>query len=170
MPTTKKPCPGCGTTSRRDVEDLLCFKCKRYIAWAKERQASDLEDRSFSYLRLPAPDAPITCFKGDYRQTPLLAKALNDLLSEIEYKGNSVPSDYGNTPFAGWTPNYRGDRAMYVETRFIDPLRALWWAIRQIAHSAYDEGKRDGTNLLVRLADGELGIKDFEERRLRQSE
>lgn len=105
-----------------------------------------------SYYNLPyVPHTPV-------RSKDPLEKAFTELLKIL---GEPVTTDHTwNFVVEGTKDSYSG-QPVAMTPRMRDLLNTIWHEIINISRLAYNEGYKDGSNMIGRLASGSLSIDDF---------
>lgn len=156
---SKKPCPGCGeVVYGRAVKDV-CRKCEVLLERAgwMEEQLSKLDDDEIvvSFGRVAHWNEYIHTHSGvgrdlmdDFQRVALAGsrpsltyKAEFDLLGPIEFCG--------------------AEHAVMFRS-LAEAVRDLWKNVQNALQQEYKQGKKDGSNLLKRLADGDLAVNEFD--------
>ena len=180
MPRTKKPCPGCGEVPFhfRDA-DKVCKHCQDLLELAKTisvRRSS----KKFDIVRLPhAPHGLPYIYHGnprgyhrDYsddstlKYLDLFRRTFFDLHDVL---GERVIADIrGILPIVPKTEcmNYETATSVKLPKGAADLLCKLYVAAEQMVEGAYQEGYRDGHDLIGGLADGRVSIQEFNDKTL----
>ena len=162
----KKPCLGCyrpGEEKPRASVNSLCFDCKQLIRLGKGVKA---ETKKYGAVQLFLNAAGCLISEGLYTDVPRyhpdfsykLAKALNELLKTID---QGIKPNCEHRIFA---KDSSGNDFVYLSIETTLAYKNLIDTLAKYSAAVYEEGKKKGRSLLVGLADGEITLKDFEER------
>ena len=149
------PCIGCGKTGREKArlsKDSLCFDCKNIlrlgfdVAEKRKLQIDLISDVDISltglrYLSSGETGNVIAAFREFLETISEVEKIANCKKKHIGYYDNSHSRNIG--PF-----RFNIDSA--------DKLECLILALNQYTASVYKDGVKHGSNLLMRLNEGEL--------------
>lgn len=170
MPMTRKPCPGCGRTERREA-DQVCSRCQykfkaldELVAAIEASEGSEVvigPTRSYAHEGLYEGNA-------DQAKREQLREALHQLLRSVAITApqgasyrywESILSTGGrrSIPSKDWTG------LLIVPVGFLDAWNDLDLAIAETVCSAYNAGLARGSNLLLGLARGEITVDKFNE-------
>lgn len=158
---SSKPCPGCGEVNRHRKADELCWECKETLKFAKKLQeefALVPDNKTVVvYGERPYWNGYFYCHdaKGDCGR--LLQQVFLDLVKSIvvPYTGSTEKV----TLLLGKIDGL-GQRGM-MSTRTAEAIVALHKAIQPVLDAVYEAGKKDGSNLLMRLATGDIATNEF---------
>ena len=158
---SKKPCPGCGKIRPDRPAKEVCAHCKRLI-----ERATWLETE----LSKVGNDEIIVRYGIRYYQNEYIhthsdsGRTLMRLFQSIAVSGSRIStSTDAEFELLGKIDNYGFGGSYAVMSRSLaEAIRDLRIAVVSALKSEYEEGKKDGHNLLVRLASGELSMSDFD--------
>lgn len=156
---SSKPCPGCGEVKSWRPAKEVCTDCKRLLkraVWLEE-QLSKLDDDEVivAFAERAYWNEYIYSHSG-------VGRNLMDIFHRLA-KSGSRPSPRGNAEF-----NLLGKIESFGGTNAIMPrplAEAIAWlrdAVADALKKEYEEGKRDGHRLMMRLANGDLSMNDFD--------
>jgi len=171
---TKAPCHGCGST-REHPKGALCIECRAKFAQLEllekqQKWAEGLVPHTFrwgAHNEVPY----VMCFEdtgfGDKNLSRRLQQAVYEFCLEA-----TVPdaSEQAGTCLVRERGGQYGDtsvsdgRARLVSPRFMELREKMLDLAQQISTESYNGGLRAGTNLLGRLASGEVTIGEFNEK------
>lgn len=168
---TRQPCPGCGSTDKRLSYMKLCGKCKEKMRLGEQYQAILAErkgDESLGVLASIDPPSPPN--PPEYPGTdPVIAAIIEIALaisaevahtSSWDRKGWAVISD--NTSHGHFGKPVRIDpRAIEPIQKAIKAVRVQHETQRRHAEDRYKAGFEAGKDLLFRLNDGSVSLRDF---------
>jgi len=172
---TRKPCPGCGEAPEHDYlwrdADTVCDTCKRKLALVDEwtKANAKLREEGGAHVRLPRSislyHSPRTT-AAERAERQALEEALIELCAVC---GEDVPSERlaeqwfrADESLDGDTANNGtgGDVVMMRRAR-IEALKKTLAAAKVCGKASYLSGEAHGRNALMRLATGDLSLKDF---------
>lgn len=172
---TKKPCAGCGGTQPWGRETgKLCSTCQRLLDDARQAREAAAQRARRGLETFPRPWAPHALGyihrAGDargafqdafYELLHLLLSepaspdswpgygAVNDRIVAVGFRDHSDQTDTWSTHEAG---------CGLVDPALLEAAGAVYKAARQIAQTAFDAGKAEGSRLLFGLASGNVSI------------
>lgn len=174
MARTRKPCPACGEVCQFRPAAEVCRDCKGLLAdGEKYRQLSEesgcepyqipQSTYNFPYIQHTSQSFGEGSFEKDFQ------RAIFDVLDAI---AGPLPSNVPYTHEELFRSNSRGERktTVMLQPQVVEPLRAMYQAVQGIAIHAFDEGKARGSNLLMQLASGDVGLSEFNEATLNRDE
>lgn len=178
---TRQPCPGCGSTDKRLSYLKLCGKCSTKLRLGEKYQAilaERKEDESLGVLasidlpRRPDPGSFANREPGSPGTDPVIA-AIIDIALAI----STEVADTGFFDAKGWpviaesqTDTSRGmfGKKVRIDPRAIEPIQRAIKAVhaqretqRRHAEDRYSAGFEHGKDLLFRLNDGSISLRDF---------
>lgn len=170
---TRKACPGCKEDCRykpRPV-DGVCSECRKLLDRERENeQLKALKKEGLKPYYFPERGYALPYIRHDKFEHPL-QDAFYALAKEIavpdpdegrkhHWYSDGVPElvEYLQRDSRSW-----GGTAMF-RPRVAARFRTLFNAIRDSLEFAYSEGRDDGSNLLRRLASGDVSVVEFDER------
>lgn len=185
---TRKPCPGCGNSWQRDVEDFLCRSCKGRIADAikaeevAKKKGDDLGDAGFMALAVPDPESDKACGfeilpQGvDYRlaEATELVRALCRMVMEILPDAEALPRVPDR--YTGTYRTINQSDALPLLNRRINewPIKyklgteqqrrailKFFDTLRPLMLAIHQHGIDHGRNLLAQLASGEITLNSL---------
>jgi len=167
---TKKPCPACKTVHPERRSDEICHECSKLIKEAIDHRKCVKKGKIHAIFDTWEPHHNETYYRGsesdDGDET---ARAIWELAKAV-----SVPyHDYTNDESDESPPAllgkcnmiYHPENQVLIDPDVAEALIRLNRAIHKLSNGAYENGKRYGHSLLVRLASGEIGVNEFESRR-----
>lgn len=160
MSKTRKPCPGCGETVYRDA-DKVCNLCQKILEKARDEEEflKGQTDRVvIGYAERPYWNADIYTHskKGD---------EIRDRFFDL-VKAAAQPMLYYQTPefyVLGKMSSYYPVCAT-MNRMAAEAIRDIYEMLNPILKAEYEAGKKDGHNLLMRLANGDLAPNAFMEK------
>ncbi len=165
MGQTSKPCHGCGSTRSHET-GKLCRECQAKLdkADAILAQAAVTQDEQvIQYGRAPHWNQYFhTHIRGflDYGRT--LQSAFYHLAEVITRPYVGGPVMYGSAPLLlGKCDSYDGRGTRIGSKAVIEAVITLHQLMQPMLDAVYEQGKTDGTNLLIRLANGDLSPNAF---------
>jgi hypothetical protein len=169
---TEKPCPGCGQTNWRRVDEV-CRDCKDKIKEATETRAKLKEQTELVRMNVPYHHLSYSISFHEWgksfgeRAEDRLTGAIKNLVELVmsPFGGNDhrYPSSfYGVPELFPLEPNHgHHDRSgITIDSKFIEPFQKLDAAIRDCLRLQYEAGFTNGSNVLKQLVAGELSYKD----------
>lgn len=173
----KGPCPGC-KTGQRHPKDSVCSDCKQLMATgaaAVKKAAGDAAAGTVqpfiwasTYWCIPYYYGPgVDCSRVQAVLFDLVAM-VSDMQPEGTAKGEyKQPGDHRT--FECWPAVIEGHkyhdwvRVVHMKPKDREVIQALDQVLRDTMAGAYAAGKRDGRNLLLGLASGEVSVGGFNE-------
>lgn len=172
-------CPGCGELpphGRRS--NGVCPACTAIIDNAKKRQA-ERDAAGNDAPRLYA--VPELSHWLPYLREPRkvgdeahpIQKAFHDLIRAVSehedvkavyYEGEKAPKHIVDTPRRGYDNTSFGTRRLFKPS-VAEAIRVLFSAVYHGLDACYEDGKDDGTRLLMLLNAGEISPAEFERRK-----
>jgi hypothetical protein len=166
MGLTKKPCPGCGEIVQREAEKV-CWQCRKMLDEAEAAQTRQSREKDTEVVMLPwryysLPHISHAVGHGEPRHGDEIQKAIRGI---AELLGKPAGFERGRSVSA-LVPgqedyDYDGENTVRLPKGLRDLIERLYTAIMAATDYAYEEGCRDGNNLIVRLAKGEVSIEKF---------
>jgi hypothetical protein len=157
MPKTKKPCPACKNVEPSRGADEICYRCEDLLKTA--RLLSEQQEREFPAVRL-VPEQPH--WLPRIWRSEADREAQEAFLAVCRMIGKHLPKQHAKPLISKQESSWSSDTNIYAFQEGIpEMLDRLYNALTKIPDAAYREGKRDGRNLLVRIAEGELSIEDI---------
>lgn len=158
---SSKPCPGCGEIDSRRPADKVCNTCK-----AKLKRLDELEERLSGNT-----DTVIVSFASASYNSYIWSKkrgsgnALQNAFYEIAFTaGKELPAyskaEYdllGKRHDVG-THHYH---VMEMPRQLAEAIKNTYAMMNKILEGEYEQGKSDGHNLLMRLAQGDLSPNEY---------
>jgi hypothetical protein len=172
---TFKPCPGCGEESYRSV-NKVCHACEGLInagrAVEAEKSAKVEKGRGKGKVYRLSKKWPGIYNPGssaENRRT--LEKALEELaraaLKPLKSTRYAYDDGIAALPPASNSVHYcsyeEGASLWTCTQRLADSITKLDQAVRDAVLEAYEEGKTEGSNMLMALAKGEVSISELTE-------
>lgn len=156
-------CPGCGNAGIEPGD--ICEACYEAIDAAKKvPELKDLRrigiDPRAVFGSFSSADAPAA--EEALELTRLLARAVTGPGGEYAPRGNgaglafSIADRYSHNPDSDWP-------VAYMTRPQIDALREFTTRLARVADLNRKVGKAEGHRILVRLAQGDLSLKEFEQ-------
>ncbi len=155
---SKKPCPGCGEVVYGRAAKDVCSDCKSLLRRARwmEEQLSKLND-----------DEIVVSFGR--------VSHWNEYMYTQSGAGRDLMDDFQSVALAGSRPSLtskaefnllgliQSGAADYVvmSRSLAEAVRDLRKNVQDALRQEYAQGKKDGSNLLKRLADGDLAVNEF---------
>jgi hypothetical protein len=149
------PCPGCGKTGRekeRYCKDGLCWDCKRLLGLGKEIS----EIRANQTDKITEVSIYMTGLQYlSSSETHDCIAAFREFLTSIsdKEKSDNCQSRYIGHYDHSDSKNIRGIK---MTPESADHLESFVMALNQYSKAVYDDGVKHGSNLLMRLNEGEL--------------
>lgn len=163
---SNKPCPGCNKVKPcRSAKDV-CKDCQFLLAYAtevKERIASLSDDEVVvSFGDVWFANEYIYTRAGDIDYHP--GDSLRRLFWYVASFG-SYPANVFNAEFELLGRDDGVSRRAYavMSRPLAEAVRDLYAAVQVALKAEYEQGKCDGSNLLMSLARGDLSMNDFDE-------
>lgn len=154
-----RTCPACNETERRSDKGL-CGDCKLLIEEAKiQREWQELSKGEIETYRLPSSDYNLPYIHHlPHYGDDVFQKAFFGLLNRL---GEPVARN-SNSSFliSDTTESYHG-KSVAMQPELRELLNTIYQEIRAFTKLAYQEGFKDGGNMIGRLANGSLSIDDF---------
>lgn len=156
---SSKPCPGCGEVDSSRPAKEVCRACKHLLQRAKwlEEELSKLGDDKVvvKFGKLPHWNEYIHT-KSD------VGRGLMDIFQRLAEAG-SCPSAVHSSEFRllGKIDAFSGARYAVMLSPLAEAIRDLRVAVGEALKLEYEQGKKDGHNLLFRLASGDLSGNEF---------
>lgn len=156
---TKKPCPGCGEEVWRNVGDV-CRGCRDALnrVEAIDAQLAELSDDEIIvyFGRNPHWNEYISAKAGTSRN-------LMDIFHRVAIAGSSPSlATYSEFALLGKTDGISANVYAKMNRSLAEAIRELRVAVQDALKKEYETGKRDGHNLLIRLASGDLAMNEFD--------
>lgn len=154
------PCPGCGKTGRekeRYCKDGLCWDCKRLLGLGKELS----EIRADQTDKITEVSIYMTGLQYlSSGETHDCIVAFREFLTSISDKEklDNCQSRYIGYFDGSDSKNIRGIK---MTPESADHLESFVTALNQYSKAVYDDGVKHGSNLLMRLNEGELTPNAF---------
>lgn len=163
MRAQRKPCPECGETDIFRKTGEICRECKRLIKLARaiDKQQNELES-DFIFVRFSDTSHWNEYIKTEGRDYNAKdpRKVLTRLALSVASPVFFYSSGRDDLPILGKNESGSGKQwTMKKETA--EAIKELRDMIPELIDSAYSEGKRDGNNLLMRLASGDMAPNDW---------
>lgn len=171
---TKKPCEGCGETEPYGRETgKLCSTCQRLLDDARQSQKAAAQRARRGLEAFPRPWAPHALgyihHSGDARGAfqdafyELLHLLLSEPASPDSWPGYGAVNDRivavgfrDRSDQGTWSTHEAG--CGLVDPALLEAAGAVYKAARQVAQTAFDDGKAEGSRLLLGLASGNVSI------------
>ena len=168
---TRQPCPGCGSTDKRLSQMRLCGKCSTKLRMGEQYQAilaERKEDESLGVLA--AIDLPRPPSSPEYSGTdPVIAAII-----EIALAISTEVAETSGWDRKGWpvisdsTSHGHFGKPVRIDPRAIEPIQRAIKAVHVQRHNQnrhaedrYRAGFEAGKDLLFRLNDGSISLRDF---------
>lgn len=186
---TYDPCHCCGSTLHQRPKDRICSDCVKLVADAQAiRQAQDSQaasgeampfythERDYALPYLAHVDRDLGLQAAFLKLSELLSTPTKDRPPMVPDPRVKSPHDYKITEdkwFLWGSNNIRsGD---WVCQRTFSPaiaeaIRTLFLKTREAIEQAYKNGHKDGRNLLMQLAGGEITTNQLNETALRREQ
>lgn len=175
MGTTRKPCPGCGDTSGHET-GRVCGSCQ-----AKLRAYDDLRaaEQASSVLVIPGvphiPDGGLwhrvkNAQPGEFDLSNHVRSLVELLGRPVQGREPNVGSMNDSVPLisykdkAGRIRKSEHRERWYVPKGLPEILSRIFRTVAYISDARYQEGRRDGADLLGRLASGDLTLAEINEK------
>lgn len=161
---SKKPCPGCGRVSPYRPANSVCASCRTLIELGKIHKAERAvgeEKSDVEWICVPVDWSFLPRFGTDelviaiHKLMLLIGKALYQEDVRFVYNANVPHKEYGGH----YTDTYTTNVCVPKGTR--DVLSNIIEQIRVSLNKSYDDGAAYGRNMVRRLADGDVSVKDF---------
>lgn len=155
---SKQPCPGCGeVVYGRAVKDV-CRKCEILLeraGWMEEQLSKlDGDEIVVSFGKRPHWNEFIYTHSSTGRN-------LSDILQRLANAGSrSTLTCNAEFNLLGKI-EYSGGKYVVMSRDLAEAVRDLRVAVQDALKLEYEQGKKDGQNLLKQLADGDIAVNDF---------
>lgn len=169
MPTkkgyTRKPCPGCGESSYREVNSV-CVSCEQALKqYWKVNEAIKEQNSNLIYVGY-APAAHWNSYihaQGKDEEGERYGSIIRDrFFNMLELL--ATPSMVHATPeFTLMGKTESGTKTVLLPRPLAEAIKNLWDILRPAFKAEYETGKKDGKNLLMGLAKGEISPNDWME-------
>lgn len=175
---TYKSCHGCGETGWKPVNSL-CKRCEADLRAGQAVKAVDEEKLGGRLVfRLTPTWPPVYCPGLGYERSKALGEAFAVLARAVFplLKSRKEPYGSGVKPFPPtserrhYTTTYE-DGAVLVtaKKKTADALLKVDTLVREALFAVQEDGKRDGQNLLLQLARGEMTVKQLSDEHVGES-
>lgn len=154
---TRKPCPGCGNTTWREV-DKVCGRCRNLLdaaIKAEEKIKNDVE--TGYYLVKPIQYERRQRWEDQFWR---LVHKLADVTVNSWAPASTRLIDPSHIDSHGWQSQ---SVVVGLSHQVAEALRTLWIYMRAECDHQYQIGVGHGSNLLRRLANGDISVLHFEE-------
>jgi len=159
---TRKPCPGCGEVNPYRKPDKICDACHNRLLLADKLQAemekvehgetlAYLGERSYWNQRIRFDDSDNS-----------LRSLLHQLLM-LTKRHQVERSPYAPTGILGKI-DQAGSVGIIIRKDIAETITALRNQIDASLNDAYRDGFHDGHKLLMRLAEGNISVNEFEDK------
>jgi len=155
---SKKPCPGCGEVKQgRQVADV-CSDCGNLLGKSKwmEEQLSRVSDNEI----VVSFGEQAHWNTGFYTRSHTGREILSILHHIVKSAAHPTLSQNPEFEMLGKI-DYCGVSYGTMSKPLAEGLRDLYWTLNKAFKAEYEVGKKDGHNLLMRLADGDIGADEF---------
>lgn len=161
MGHARTPCPACGQNNIRET-GKICWKCERLME--DGRKYRELQERNTDYLLYYYDIAGCPGAYGTESHETYI-HALQDLFRFLDQPGRIDSGSlhlFSSHPLRQVSSCYR--HAVRLQPQLRDIIDALDGAVREMVALAYDAGVKEGSQLLVGLANGKITLAEFEEK------
>ncbi len=163
---TRKPCPGCGREIKRPANSL-CTTCDAELRLGRE------EKERRRVARASGGGIIVTVDNGNGVGATELMQRMLDLVRLCGTRLDWVPTN--KCPYIGWGHGGASSEQYRMESAVVDAAIEMFAAYGTMlrAHNdalaeRYDAGRKAGQSFLIRLAEGDMTIRDYEREERRQ--
>lgn len=168
---TKKPCPACGVVPEWSRPAGLCEDCQRLIKDGKELQEQMTAKKGEAAFSMPSEPWHMHYYEGDIEREirDQLSAAVHTLVFKIARSTVSRDSirEYGQVPdkhvFESEKIEHSG-RVVVLHKQVQEALNVLDVTIRLAVESSYENGKKEGVDLLHGLMNGTITNAEINKR------
>lgn len=155
---SKKPCPGCGQVKGGRSASKVCRECEVLLeraGWMEEQLAELDED-----------EIVVSFGKGAHWNQYIYTRSdtgrdLVDIFQRIANAGSRPALTYKAKFNLLGVIDAFGEKCVVMTEPLAEAIRDLRIAVQDALKLEYEQGKKDGQNLLRQLADGDISINDF---------
>ena len=150
---SSKPCPGCGQVVADRKEKDLCDDCRRQLARGRRLEIAEVRDDAANFAKY---EMSLSALRNSYSEGLIaVSRAMNrpEIVAQFAEDSALFARTYRNHDCQSERLTLRRDA--------VDALRRLQSEVEAAIQAAYQRGKDDGENYMVRVARGDVSATDF---------